>query len=374
MFNGEARSELFGIDSFDPDGHIVSFKWKLINGQSTANIENDDKDITKIQFSKEGEYIIELTVTDNDGATDSMQVLVSVRGTDNQPPKPKAAAIPSELTLSANNAAVADLDGNGSVDPDGTIVSFVWSMTKGPAGGADIKNKDKIFTTVEFSKPGEYEFMLTATDNKGATGLAFAAIKVTAQEPTITKTCAPVKDIITSFNKLSSADTAANFKAFGTQYILLREITAFYKLMETTGAATQPVKDQVKFFIDQKIETRLVTWINELKGLIQENSNLRLLAMLMFNLHAELSYYISCIQKDDVDNAEVKMMKTLRAVAAVLQAVKPSVPNFPAAHKKLLTQLAEIVKAEMKRVKNNNEETIKINYVKSLKTILDQLN
>jgi hypothetical protein len=134
------------------------------------------------------------------------------------------------------------------------------------------------------------------------------------------------------------------------------------------------VKDQVKFFIDQKIETRLVTWINELKGLIQENSNLRLLAMLMFNLHAELSYYISCIQKDDVDNAEVKMMKALRAVAAVLQAVKPSVPYFPAAHQNLLTQLAEIVNAEMKRGKNNNEETIKINYVKSLKTILDQLN
>lgn len=58
---------LDGSESYDPDGHIVSYKWRQIAGLP-VRIENPAIGITYGSFKGRGVYKFELTVIDNDGA------------------------------------------------------------------------------------------------------------------------------------------------------------------------------------------------------------------------------------------------------------------------------------------------------------------
>ena len=60
---------LDGSESYDPDGHIVSYFWRQISGLP-VQIENAKAPITYGNFQGKGVYKFELTVIDNDGATD----------------------------------------------------------------------------------------------------------------------------------------------------------------------------------------------------------------------------------------------------------------------------------------------------------------
>ena len=63
----------------DPDGTIVSYNWKVINGPAGYSISNATFGETKIEKLFQGIYEIELTVTDNDGgiAKDTLIITVS---------------------------------------------------------------------------------------------------------------------------------------------------------------------------------------------------------------------------------------------------------------------------------------------------------
>ena len=61
------------------------------------------------------------------------------------------------------------LNGSGSYDPDGVIVSYKWTKISGPS--CVITNPNSMITTVTGLKVGTYVFRLTVTDNKGATGI-----------------------------------------------------------------------------------------------------------------------------------------------------------------------------------------------------------
>jgi len=52
-------------ESYDPDGTIVSYSWDFGDGTTATGI------IVSHAYEDNGSYIVTLTVTDNDGATDS---------------------------------------------------------------------------------------------------------------------------------------------------------------------------------------------------------------------------------------------------------------------------------------------------------------
>ena len=76
-----------------------------------------------------GVYVFRLTVTDNDGATDSDDVQLVVNpALVNQ--NPVANAGPDQnITLPTNTL---NINGSGS-DSDGSIVSYLWEKVSGPA-------------------------------------------------------------------------------------------------------------------------------------------------------------------------------------------------------------------------------------------------
>jgi hypothetical protein len=359
---------LDGSTSSDPDGTVKSYLWELQSGPE-AKIENPADSKTNISLSAEGTYVFKLTVTDDDGATSSATVTVTVLPLADVPPVAKGLAKPELVTLSENGAGTTQLIGSESTDSDGKVVSYNWSLSSGPTGGSVINNPDNETSLVTFTQPGDYVFKLIIKDDKGATDTTTVTVTVT-QEIVVQKTCATLDSIVSDFGKLPGADTPDNFKLFTARYIDYKEIRAFYNLLIQSKVQSMTVDAQIKFFIEQKIESRLATWIDNLKPFLLEFENLRLLALLMLNIHTELTYYISCFQKDDVNKAAVKMEGALSSVINSLDGILQVVANFPDNLRNVLLTLLSVTNTERTRVKNNNEEAVKPTYVDILGKIL----
>ena len=113
---------LDGRQSTDPDGTIVSYQWfrgSTLLG-SGAVLQTNLLD---------GDNVVTLVVTDDDQATASDTVQVTIAGpTPNRPPTANAGP---DRTLSDTNAQPGEpvtLDGTGSSDSDGRIVSYQWFL------------------------------------------------------------------------------------------------------------------------------------------------------------------------------------------------------------------------------------------------------
>ena len=121
-------------------------------------------------YAATGSYTVRLTVTDNDGLTNSASTTAQVSdGTGLQPP----VANPGGPYQGTTASPVA-FDGSASSDPDGRIVSYDWTFGDGgSASGAK--------PTHAYSTAGTYTVTLTVTDDTGrkATATTSASIQAT---------------------------------------------------------------------------------------------------------------------------------------------------------------------------------------------------
>lgn len=163
----------------DPDGTIVSYLWTKVSGP-TATMGGTNTTVLSLTNLLQGTYVFSLTVTDNQGATGSATVTVTVNGTTTNK-APFANAGPDRtITLPTNSL---NITGSGN-DLDGTIVSYLWEKVSGPA--ATITNGNAATVTFSNLVAGVYTFRLTVTDNQGATGSDNVVVTVLAgnQSPT----------------------------------------------------------------------------------------------------------------------------------------------------------------------------------------------
>jgi Predicted peptidase len=166
---------LDGSGSYDADGQIVSYKWTKISGPNLFVILNDKTARPALSSMAAGTYVMELTVTDNEGmsAKDRVSIVVDGKVPDNKVPKANAGA-DQVITLPLDSAR---LDGSQSSDEDGYIQSYQWKQKSGPST-AVILNASSATTAVNGLVNGEYVFELTVKDNKGTTSTATVTIKV----------------------------------------------------------------------------------------------------------------------------------------------------------------------------------------------------
>lgn len=73
---------LYGDESYDLDGAIVSYLWEKISG-GAATIVSPSSETTDVNNLEEGTYVFRLTVTDNNGATGHSEVTVIVTSANN---------------------------------------------------------------------------------------------------------------------------------------------------------------------------------------------------------------------------------------------------------------------------------------------------
>ncbi|MCO5240357.1 MAG: PKD domain-containing protein [Chitinophagaceae bacterium] len=165
---------LDGSASVASSGTISTYQWAKISGPADENITNPDSDITSVTNLKEGVYKFQLTVTDNNGASSTASVTITVKAA----PLPPVANGGSAQTITLPDNSVT-LDGSASTAPSGTISSYAWSKVSGPSGGV-ISSLGSAITTVTDLAEGIYVFELNVTDNNGASSTASVTITVKA--------------------------------------------------------------------------------------------------------------------------------------------------------------------------------------------------
>ncbi|MDQ2720976.1 MAG: right-handed parallel beta-helix repeat-containing protein, partial [Bacteroidota bacterium] len=158
----------------DADGTVTNYLWTKISGPLAATITNPSSATTNVSGLVQGVYVFQLKVTDNNGASGTSILQVTVNAAANIPPVANAGANKS-ITLPNN---IVSLSGNGS-DADGTVVSYLWSKISGPLS-YNIINPSSPVTDVSALVQGVYVFQLKITDNSGATATSTVQVTVNA--------------------------------------------------------------------------------------------------------------------------------------------------------------------------------------------------
>jgi len=151
-----------GAGSLDPDGRIVAWNWTFGDGGTASGVT------VAHAWAKYGTYPVTLTVTDDDGATASDSLMVSVGGR-----APTASAGPDRFVSTGDTIR---FDGSSSTDPDGTIVGWGWSFGDGTTGSTPTPSH-------VYARPGTYTVTLTTTDDSGLSARDTATMHVANRPP-----------------------------------------------------------------------------------------------------------------------------------------------------------------------------------------------
>ncbi|MCW3985053.1 MAG: PKD domain-containing protein, partial [Candidatus Bathyarchaeota archaeon] len=150
-------------ESYDSDGNIVSYFWDFGDGTNTTGA------IVEHSYVDDGNYTVTLTVTDDDGATDSTSATKTVLNR-----APVASFTESAETVYTGEAIT--FNASDSYDPDGVIVSYFWDFSDGTnATGAIVEHT--------YADDGNYTVTLTVTDDDGATASTSATKTVLNSPP-----------------------------------------------------------------------------------------------------------------------------------------------------------------------------------------------
>ncbi len=149
----------------DPDGTVASYRWEQITGPPVA-LSNEGQASASFVAPEVDEPValtFRLTVIDNEGATASDEVAITVR-LPNQPPSVQAG---SDQTIEEGTNVA--LSGSGS-DNDGTVASYQWEQIAGPSVTISDENQASAsFAAPEVDESVALTFRLTVADNEGAT-------------------------------------------------------------------------------------------------------------------------------------------------------------------------------------------------------------
>ena len=166
--DGGERVTLSGSASSDADGTIVSYEWLSGNNVVATGA-------TPTVSLPVGAHSLTLRVTDDDGATATDSVAVTVNEAPNLAPVANAGADQTVIDANRDGGEPVTLNGGASSDADGTIVSYEWlSGDNVVATGA----------APTISLPvGAYSLTLRVTDDDGSSATDVVMITVNAPPP-----------------------------------------------------------------------------------------------------------------------------------------------------------------------------------------------
>jgi PKD repeat protein len=154
--------------SCDPDGYIVSYTWNFGDG----NVTTTSNPIITHKYISYGDYLVRLTVTDNNGLTDQTEATIHV----SQHPV-------ASFTFTPPDPLVHELvtfDASSSTPDGGVIVSYTWDF-----GDGNITTTSNPIITHAYETYGTFTVTLKVTDSEGKWD-------TTSQQITVEK--APIAD------------------------------------------------------------------------------------------------------------------------------------------------------------------------------------
>ena len=173
---GPASVSLDGSASKDSDGTITSYAWSQVSGTAVtltnANAAVASFDV--IEVAQQETLIFSLKVTDNEGATSTDTLVVTVNPKDTGPVNTAPVAVvtaPAEV----NADDVVVVDASASRDADQDTLTFTWDI---PAGiDATVQGASVSFVTAEYTQDTILNFSVTVSDGTDSS-VAAASVKV----------------------------------------------------------------------------------------------------------------------------------------------------------------------------------------------------
>ncbi len=198
-----ATVHLDGSRSTDPQGHRLSYQWALLTRPdgSAAVLLHPSSIRPTVVADVEGVYVAQLTVHNGSRSSEPSTVLI-----DTGIVAPTANPGPNQLVTAGT---IAQLDGSGSTDLNGLMLSFQWTLTSIPTGSAaTLSSATAIRPVFTVDLPGTYIAQLIVSDSNLASAPAQVIVSTTAIPPVAT--AGPAQSISTgtlvSLNGSGSTD------------------------------------------------------------------------------------------------------------------------------------------------------------------------
>ena len=150
---------LDGSGSSDADGNLLTYTWAFTSRPSGISATLSDPNAMNPTFTvdKAGTYVVSLTV--NDGTVNSTADTVTI-STLNSAPVADAGTDQSPYVTET-----VTLNGNGSTDVDGNLLTYTWAFTSKPTDSAATLNAENVVNpTFTVDKAGTYVLSLTVND------------------------------------------------------------------------------------------------------------------------------------------------------------------------------------------------------------------
>lgn len=141
----------------DPDGSIATILWTQTSGPNTATITTNNIDDPIVSGLIAGTYTFNMLVTDDDGDTQSDNVIITVNAAPNL--APVANAGPNLTTTLPTDSVTI----NGLATDDVAVSSITWTQISGPSA-ATIVSATNDTTKIKDLVAGVYTFRITVSD------------------------------------------------------------------------------------------------------------------------------------------------------------------------------------------------------------------
>ena len=213
---GQAAS-LNGADSEFCDRYAdqIAFTWDFVSIPSDSSINNsalsDNQSPTAITpaFIPDvvGEYVVSLQISDGENVSNEDFVVLSVQAGNAAPNADCGGAYSAEI------GQLVTLDGSSSIDPEGQILSYEWSLS-GPTcsalGSSDIYNGANVQPSFVPDCDGMFIISLVVNDGSQWSEPAICAVDVASQNRT------PIADAGDSQNHGGCAQDTISLNAYGS--------------------------------------------------------------------------------------------------------------------------------------------------------------
>jgi uncharacterized protein YggL (DUF469 family) len=148
---------LDGSASSDPDGSIITYLWTAPVGITLSSTTALKPTFTVPEVAVNTNYIFTLVVNDGTVSSATDQIIVQVKQVN------KAPLANAGSDQSVNEGVLVTLDGTASSDPDGSTISYLWTVPAGITLSSNATSKPT-FTAPEVATNKNYTFTLVVND------------------------------------------------------------------------------------------------------------------------------------------------------------------------------------------------------------------